>query len=226
MKSIHFAVRLPQGLADALKKHFQPRAIPDFIRRATAEKLARDFGEKIDVASLKMRVGQGARSDIAEKRARIAELNAKLAPYGGAAEIIKTGNGAAETSDIINELADLRAELVECCPAARKKQAAAKKEYEAAKAARVEIEKIEKAVREKREAKQREAGKYPENGTPEEIAAWCRRSAVLFNLKEFEARQKLETRRKSHWKNFIELNAEAVRLAEAFAAGKGTGTAK
>ena len=228
MKSIHFAVRLPQGLADALKKHFQPRAIPDFIRRATAEKLARDFGEKIDVASLKMRVGQGARSDIAEKRARIAELNAKLAPYGGAAEIIKTGNGAEETRDIINELADARAALIELCPSARKKRDESKKEYEAARAATAELREFVKAINEERnaQAKNREKLKYPENGTPEEIAAWCRRSAVLFNLKEFEARQKLETRRKSHWKNFIELNAEAVRLAEAFAAGKGTGTAK
>lgn len=234
MKSIHFAVRLPQGLADALKKHFQPRAIPDFIRRATAEKLARDFGEKIDVASLKMRVGQGARSDIAEKRARIAELNAKLAPYGGAAEIIKTGNGAEETRDIINELADARAALIELCPSARKKRDESKKEYEAARAATAELREFVKAINEERnaQAKNREKLKFPESGTPEEIFQWYSRgdNRKPLDLEKFNAQEKklaeLETRRKSHWKNFIELNAEAVRLAEAFEAGKGTGTAK
>lgn len=68
MKSIHFAVRLPEALAGALEKHFQRRAIPDFIRRATAEKLARDFGEKIDSDGLKMRIGQGRRTDLLAAR--------------------------------------------------------------------------------------------------------------------------------------------------------------
>lgn len=68
MKSIHFAVRLPEALAAALGKHFQPRAIPDFIRAATAEKLSRDFGEKIDSGALKMRVGQGRRTDLIAAR--------------------------------------------------------------------------------------------------------------------------------------------------------------
>ena len=230
MKSILLGVRVPAAFVSALVKHIERKKISEFVRVAIREKYIRDFNEDFPPEALKMRVGQGERADIAEKRARIAELNAKLAPYGGAAEIIKTGNGAEETRDIINELADVRAALIERCPAARKKRDESKKEYEAARAAIAEIAKIRKAYHEKEEAKQREAGKRPENGTPEEIAAWYSRSAVPFNLKEFEARQKklaeLETRRKTHWKNFIELNAEAVRLAEAFAAGKGTGTAK
>lgn len=230
MKSILLGVRVPAAFVSALVKHIERKKISEFARIAIREKYVRDFNEDFPPEALKMRVGQGVRADLAKKRARIAELNAKLAPYGGAAEIIKTGDGAEETLPIINELSDLRAEMVECCPAARKKKAAAKKEYEAARAARVEIEKIKKTEREKQETKQREAGKFPENGTPEEIAAWYSRGAVPFNLKEFEARQKklseLETRRKTHWKNFVKLNAEAVRLAEAFAAEKGAAAEK
>lgn len=234
MKGYLLNIRVPATLFSALGAHVEAKRFAEFARISLAEKLARDFGEKIDVDSLKMRVGQGRRSDLARKRARIAELNAKLAPYGGAAEIIKTGNGAEETRDIINELADVRAELVECCPAARKKRDESKKEYEAARAATAELREFVKAINEERnaQAKNREKLKFPESGTPEEIFQWYSRgdNRKPLDLEKFNAQEKklaeLETRRKSHWKNFIELNAEAVRLAEAFAAGKGTGTAK
>ncbi len=234
MKGYLLNIRVPAPLFSALGAHVEAKRFAEFARISLAEKLARDFGEKIDVDSLKMRVGQGRRSDLARKRARIAELNAKLAPYGGAAEIIKTGNGAEETRDIINELADARAALIELCPAARKKRDESKKEYEAARAATAELREFVKAINEERnaQAKNREKLKFPESGTPEEIFQWYSRgdNRKPLDLEKFNAQEKklaeLETRRKSHWKNFIELNAEAVRLAEAFAAGKGTGTAK
>ena len=234
MKGYLLNIRVPAALFSALGAHVEAKRFAEFARISLAEKLARDFGEKIDVDSLKMRVGQGRRSDLARKRARIAELNAKLAPYGGAAEIIKTGNGAEETRDIINELADARAALIELCPSARKKRDESKKEYEAARAATAELREFVKAINEERnaQAKNREKLKFPESGTPEEIFQWYSRgdNRKPLDLEKFNAQEKklaeLETRRKSHWKNFIELNAEAVRLAEAFEAGKGTGAAK
>ena len=75
MKSTHFAVRLPAGLERALEKYFTRKEIPSFIRAATAEKLFRDFGEKIDEDGLKMRIGQGRRTDL--ERLRVARKRAK-----------------------------------------------------------------------------------------------------------------------------------------------------
>lgn len=230
MKGYLLNIRVPAPLFSALGAHVEAKRFAEFARISLAEKLARDFGEKIDVDSLKMRVGQGRRSDLARKRARIAELNAKLAPYGGAAEIIKTGNGAEETRDIINELADARAALIELCPSARKKRDESKKEYEAARAATAELREFVKAINEERnaQAKNREKLKFPESGTPEEIFQWYSRgeNRKPLDLERFNAQEKklaeLETRRKTHWKNFVELNAEAVRLAEGFTAKKNT----
>ncbi len=225
--SIQYTLVFPKAVSDALRKYCG-QGEKNFIREAVCERLTRNFGLRL--SPVLTRKGQGRRSDLERKRKYLDELNAKLAPYGGAAKVIETGIGAAETSDIIKELIDVKKELIAACPAAQKKQAAAEKEFAKMRAAIDEFRKIKEAERKKQEAKEREAGAFPENGTQEEIVAWYSRSAILFNLKEFDARQKklaeLQTLRETHQKKFIELNNEAVRLAEAFAAGKGAGTAK
>lgn len=91
----------------------------NFVRAAIAEKLARDFGEQLDASALAVRVGQGRRTDLERRRAELARERAAalpalrkqaakarcalakiraaektLAPYGGAAKVISTGEEA------------------------------------------------------------------------------------------------------------------------------------
>ncbi len=78
MKGYLLNIRVPAPLFSALSAHVETKRFAEFARVSLAEKLARDFGEKIDVDSLKMRVGQGRRTDLIE-RSRAAREAARAA---------------------------------------------------------------------------------------------------------------------------------------------------
>lgn len=209
MKSIHFAVRLPEALAAALGKHFQPRAIPDFIRAATAEKLSRDFGEKIDSGALKMRVGQGRRTDLE----RFRELEKKLAPYGGAWEIIRTGKGYEETAETIDALNKTLDALIFACPAARKLQERSEKLREQVLAESRKLQEMIARERKEDEAREQAAGDFPESGTEQEKLEWYSRVAKPLDLKKIRERARLEKDVKEKRLEVNRLCREAVKAA-------------
>ena len=109
--SKQFTLMFPIALADALERCCGAGK-QDFIRAGAAEKLARDFGENI--SPILARAAQGERKDLSCPAARAAALPAlrkqaakarcalakiraaekTLAPYGGAAKVISTGEEA------------------------------------------------------------------------------------------------------------------------------------
>ena len=60
MPSKNFNVRLPENLQSALFRHIREAETSNFIRAAVAEKISRDFGEKVEVAEM----SRGARNDM------------------------------------------------------------------------------------------------------------------------------------------------------------------
>ncbi len=113
MKSFLLNFRVPAALLAALEKNIPKKEFSAFSRLAVAEKLARDFGEQLDASALAVRVGQGRRTDLERRRAELARERAEweaaaardalakiraaektLAPYGGAAKVISTGEEA------------------------------------------------------------------------------------------------------------------------------------
>lgn len=61
-------IRLPQVLFSAMEKHVRKRDFAVFARQALAEKLQRDFGEKIAAENFGWRAGQGRRTDLIARR--------------------------------------------------------------------------------------------------------------------------------------------------------------
>lgn len=61
MPARNFNVRLPENLQEALFRHIkEQKKVSNFLRAAIAEKLARDFGEKVEIAEMV----RGTRNDM------------------------------------------------------------------------------------------------------------------------------------------------------------------
>lgn len=79
-ESPQIAVRVSQGILDALNECLKERSKTPFIRDAITEKLERDFGVKVAPELPKpRRIGQGKRNDLADNPERLAALKEQAA---------------------------------------------------------------------------------------------------------------------------------------------------
>ena len=125
--SVQTTVRLPVALFSRLNELVPNGKRRDFIRTAISEKLARDFGET--ASPVLTRGEQGRRTDLERQRQ---ELEKQLAPYGGAAEIIRTGKGYEEPAETLKELSRVEKDLIATSDRARRIWERAEKQREAA----------------------------------------------------------------------------------------------
>ena len=228
MKSFLLNFRVPAALLAALEKNVPKKEFSAFSRLAVAEKLARDFGEQLDASALAVRVGQGRRTDLERLRERIAAAEKTLAPYGGAAEIIRTGKGFEETAETLKELSSAEKDLINACPQARRLWKQAEKQGAAALEAVRKLSEIQRKEDAEQEERERKAGEYPANGTPEEQLKWDMATAEkITSLKkwkaEFERKEKLEKRRVECRKKYFELVQAAHKAAREYAENGGRG---
>lgn len=204
--SKQFTLTLPVAISDAISANYKG-GIHDFIRKAAAEKLARDFG--LTVSPVLTRAGQGRRTDLE----RFRELEKKLAPYGGAWEIIRTGKGYEETAETIDALNKTLDALISACPAARKLQERSEKLREQVLAESRKLqEMIEQELKED-EAREQAAGDFPESGTEKEKLEWYSRVAKPLDLKKIEEQARLEKDVKEKRLEVYRLCREAVKAA-------------
>jgi len=73
--SKQITINFPPELIDVFAKHLKSKHFRDFVREAFAEKLCRDFGEKIDKKDVNRKLGERVdlRGKTPEERATIAE---------------------------------------------------------------------------------------------------------------------------------------------------------
>lgn len=148
--SVQTTVRLPVALFSRLNELVPNGKRRDFIRTAISEKLARDFGET--ASPVLTRGEQGRRTDLERQRQ---ELEKQLAPYGGAAEIIRTGKGYEETAETLKELSRVEKDLIATSDRARRIWERAEKQREAAREAARKL--LELQTKEEKEQERRAA---------------------------------------------------------------------
>ena len=187
----------PRAISDALKKHCGD-ALRDFVRAAVAEKLARDFGENLSPALT--RGEQGRRTDLERLRERIAAAEKTLAPYGGAAKVIETGEGAAASENALDSLTSAERDLIDFFPRSRKLRERAEKAFAGARA---RLSALADARRE-REAADAEFESALERG---ESADYRRAEAARKRV------ERLSAQRETLLEKFLTLRAEALRVA-------------
>lgn len=203
-----FCLTVPFAIADALEAHCGRRKL-DFIREAVAEKLARDCGKVFEESALALRVGQGRRTDLERLRA----LEKKLAPYGGAWEIIRTGKGYEETAGTIDALNKTLDALISACPAARKLRERSEKLREQMLAESRKLqEMIEQELKEDA-AREQAAGDFPESGTEKEKLEWYSRAGKPLDLEKIREQARLEKEVKGKRLEVNRLCRESVKAA-------------
>lgn len=215
--SKQFTLMFPIALADALERCCGAGK-QDFIRAAAAEKLARDFGENI--SPILARAAQGERKDLSCPAARAAALPAlrkqaaaardalakiraaekTLAPYGGAAKVIETGEGAEACENALDSLTSAQRDLIDSFPRSRKLRERAEKAFAGARA---RLSALADARRE-RDAADAEFESALERG---ESADYRRAEAVRKRV------ERLSAQRETFLEKFLTLRAEALRVA-------------
>lgn len=73
-----------------MEKHVRKRDFAVFARQALAEKLQRDFGEKIAAENFGWRAGQGRRTDLIARRAALRGVREAAGEILARKKIIKT----------------------------------------------------------------------------------------------------------------------------------------
>ena len=200
MKSFLLNFRVPAALLAALEKNVPKKEFSAFSRLAVAEKLARDFGEQLDASALAVRVGQGRRTDLERLRERIAAAEKTLAPYGGAAKVISTGEGAEACETALDSLTLAQRKLIDSFPRSRKLRERAEKAFAGARA---RLSALADARREC-EAAEAEFESALERG---ERADYRRAAAAR------ERVERLSAQRETLLEKFLTLRAEALRVA-------------
>lgn len=185
--SVQTTVRLPVALFSRLNELIPNGKRRDFIRKAIVEKLARDFRET--VSPVLTRGEQGRRTDLERRRQ---ELEKQLAPYGGAAEILKTGEGYEETAETLKELSRVEKDIIATCDRARRIWERAEKQREAARAATRKLQETLARERKEDEAREQAAGDFPESGTEQEKLEWYSRAGKPLDLEKIKERARLE----------------------------------
>lgn len=205
--SVQTTVRLPVALFSRLNELVPNGKRRDFIRTAISEKLARDFGET--ASPVLTRGEQGRRTDLERLRA----LEKKLAPYGGAWEIIRTGKGYEETAETIDALNKTLDALISACPAARKLRERSEKLREQMLAESRKLqEMIEQELKEDA-AREQAAGDFPESGTEKEKLEWYSRAGKPLDLEKIREQARLEKEVKEKRLEVNRLCRESVKAA-------------
>lgn len=205
--SVQTTVRLPVALFSRLNELVPNGKRRDFIRTAISEKLARDFG--LTVSPVLSRGEQGRRTDLE----RLRELEKKLAPYGGAAEIIRTGKGYEETAETIDALNKTLDALIFACPAARKLLERSEKLREQVLAESRKLQEMIARERKEDAAREQAAGDFPESGTEQEKLEWYSRVAKPLDLEKIKERARLEKDVKEKRLEVNRLCRESVKAA-------------
>ena len=187
----------PRAISDALKKHCGD-ALRDFVRAAVAEKLARDFGENLSPALT--RGEQGRRTDLERLRERIAAAEKTLAPYGGAAKVISTGEGAEACENALDSLTLAERDLIDSFPRSRKLRERAEKAFAGARA---RLSALADARRECEAAEAEFESALERGGGADYRRAEAARKRV----------ERLSTQRETLLEKFLTLRAEALRVA-------------
>jgi len=98
--SKQITINFPPELIAVFAKHLKSKHFRDFVREAVAEKLSRDFGEKIDKKDVNRKLGERVdlRGKTPEERAAIAEHFHGTKRRKNQSPITNDGNATAHVS--------------------------------------------------------------------------------------------------------------------------------